>query len=472
MSPRRYSPHEEEQQGGTRVLYPIWPGPQTEFMTSQAEELLYGGAAGGGKSYALRAWAVNYCLTYPGARGVIFRQSFRQLEETHLIEIVNEVPETVAHYAPSKHDLQFPNGSILMFRFCEKDEDARTYDTAEFSFMLFDEITHFSQFTYTYLTSRCRSSKPWWPGPRIRAGGTPLGKGHVWVKARWKPEEQESQQVWQGPVEEGGMTRQFIPARVTDNPAIDKDYLKRLRALPDEEYRAKALGDWDVRTDQFFTRWRLDVHTISPFEIPPDWNRYICHDYGFNAPFATLWLARPPGTKIAYVYREQYGPGVTADRQIAMAVEACDEASEKIRAAVLDPSLYNKVNVKGERIDSIADDWKPHFNTVIRGDNNRVAGWQLVRKLLDWTEGPNGDIIQAPQLHVFTSCSNLIRTLPNLSVDEHNLEDVDSDGEDHAADALRYGVMHMFAGGGQRSRQPGTVAYDKNGRLVVRPAKR
>ena len=262
------------------------------------------------------------------------------------------------------------------------------------------------------------------------------------------------------------MTRQFIPAKISDNPKIDKNYLARLRALPDEEYRAKAHGDWTVRTDQFFTRWDDMVHTIAPFDVPPDWDRYICHDYGFNAPFATLWLARPPGTKVAYVYREQYGTGLSSEEQIHLAYQASEETSEKIRAVVLDPSLFNKVNFKGERFDSIADDWKASFNLVLKGDNSRVNGWRLMRQMLDWTEGPNRNVLVAPRLHVFTSCRNLIREIPNLSVNEKLPEDVDSDGEDHAADALRYGIMHVFAGSGSPHRQLSTVSY-KKGRLVT-----
>lgn len=456
-------------------------------MISQAEELLYGGAVGGGKSYALRAFGVNYCLTYPGAKGALFRRSFRQLEETHLIEIPKEVPNSIAHLN-AKHDLNFiDNGSIFMFRFCETDEDARGYDTSEFDFILFDEITHFTQAQYTYLTSRCRSSKRcikhadldngtvcgtadcWWEGPRIRCGGTPLGQGHSWVKARWHPERRHDPapfEIWKGPVEEGEMTRQFIPAKVYDNPKIDKSYMKRLRALPEEEYRAKALGDWSVSTDQFFTKWDYGAHTIAPFDIPPDWDRYICHDYGSNAPMATLWIARPPETKVAYVYREQYGKDYSSNEQIQMAYEASSEMGEKIRAVILDPSIFNKINYKGEKFDSIADDWKDSFNLVLKGDNARVNGWRLVRQMLDWTKAPDGDVLVAPRLKIFTTCHNLIRTLPDLKVNENLVEDVDSDGEDHAADALRYGLMHIFLGGGAPHRRTPTVSY-KNGRLVT-----
>lgn len=453
------------------VLYKTHPGPQTDFMLSDAEELLYGGAAGGGKSYALRAYGVTYCLTHPGAKVVLFRQTFPQLNQTHLLEIANEVPQSVAHYAAAQHDLRFPNGSIFMFRHCEKDEDARLYDSAEFDVLMLDELTAFSQFQYTYLISRVRSTRSDWEGPRIRAGATPLGPGHSWVKNRFMDgpnllDPPEPFEIWQGPVSEGGLTRQFIPAKVSDNPSIDLNYIARLRAMTTEEYRAKALGDWNVFTGQFFTRWRDDVHVMTPFDIPPDWERFLCVDYGYNAPYASLWFARPPGTNTAYVYREQYGKGITLEEQIYRAAAAVEDSSERIRAVILDPSMFGKVNVKGERIDSMADDWKKVFSLVVKGNNERVPGWRLLRETLEWTESPEGGTLVLPRLHVFSNCSNLIRTLPLLIMDRNLPEDVDSSGEDHAADALRYGLMYAFSGGGSPKNALPRV-HVKRGRLMV-----
>ncbi|KKN72524.1 hypothetical protein LCGC14_0410280 [marine sediment metagenome] len=455
-----------------KVLYKTHVGAQSDFLMSEAEEVLYGGAKGGGKSYALRAYAVNYCMSFPGARVVLFRQSYRQLEETHIISIQQEVPQSVAHYSSGSHDLIFTNGSILHLRYCEKDEDARGYDTAEFDAMLFDELTHFTEFTYTYLTTRCRSTKPWWTGPRIRAGATPLGRGHGWVKARWldnsnvKPNE-----VWKGPADEGGMTRQFIPAIVTDNPTLmkaDPKYVERLRALTREEYKA-AMGNWDVFMGQFFQRWEPTIHVVQPFDIPADWDRFMCVDYGFAAPYCVLWFARPPGTKSAYFYREQYGVGVKLPEQVYRAHQSVVDSSEKIRAIILDPSMFGKINVKGDRVESLSAEWEKQFGgttRIIKGNNERVAGWRKLREMIDWTEAPQGGILAHPHLYAFNTCVNLVRTLPLLISDEHNIEDVDSDGEDHAGDAARYGIQHAFAGGGRHGVQR-SYSLGPNG-IVVR----
>ena len=424
-------------------------------MTTEAEEVLYGGAAGGGKSYGLRAWGVNYSLVNPGATVVLFRETFPQLEETHLQKIQTEVPSSIAHYHGGRHDLIFNNGSVFMFRVCEKDEDARKHDSAEYDAMLFDELTAFSQFQYVYLTSRCRSVRPGWTGPRFRSGATPLGPGHSWVHERWVAKH-DPFDIWKAPVSEGGLTRQFIPAKLSDNPALTKahpEYINQLKTLPYEEYRAKALGDWEIFEGQFFSRWRDNVHVCQPFDIPPDWERFICVDYGFNAPYCVLWFARPPETDVAYVYREHYGKGVTLEEQVRLTKMAVVDNSEKIRAVILDPAMFSKVNVKGERIDSMAEDWRSEFPLVIKGNNERIPGWRLMRQMIDWTEGPSGDMLTLPRLRIFSTCFNTVRTVPKLRVNDHMLEDVDSNGEDHAADALRYGLVHAFQGGGKSGNQ-------------------
>jgi hypothetical protein len=427
-----------------------------DFMTTEAEEVLYGGAKGGGKSHGLRAWGVNYCLTYPGAQIVLFRRTFKQLEDTHLLKIQREIPASLAHYVSAKHDLIFPNGAIFQFRYCEKSGDERAYDSAEYDAMLFDEITAFELFQYTYLISRCRSIKPWWPGRRIRAGGTPLGVGHAWVKARFvtpKPPVPAGE-IWQTPAKEGGLTRQFIPAKATDNTTLlkaDPEYPAFLRSLPPEEYRA-AMGDWEAASGQFFTIWNPQVHVVTPFDIDPEWDRYICVDYGYGKPYGCYWFARPPDTSTAYVYREHYGKGVESKEQARRARMSTDDACEKIRAVVLDPSMFNKVNVRGERVDSIADDWKAAFGgttSVLRGHNERIFGWNLMRKMLNYTERPDGSVLIPPRLFFFDTCENAIRTIPEMVVDKHNAEDIDTDGEDHAGDAIRYGMVHAFAGAGK-----------------------
>lgn len=443
---------------GRRVLYESHPGPQTAFMVTPAQEVLYGGAYAGGKSWALRAWAVRFCMTYPGAQVVLFRRSYRELEDTHILAIQQEVPTSVATYSSGSHNVIFDNGSVFMLRYCEADADVATYQTSEFDAILFDELTQFSEYQYVGLVARCRSTKSWWPGPMIRAGATPRWTGLAWVKARWV-DSAPTNVIWEAPASEGGLTRQFIPARVQDNPTLlkaDPTYMERLKMLSEEEYRAFALGDWEVFSGQFFQRWRADVHFVESFDIPPDWDRWLGVDYGFNAPYAALWVARPPGTQTIWFYREHYGSGVKLEEQVFSAWRATSDAEEKLKGVVLDPSLFGKVNVKGERIRPIADDWRDRFGkttNVYRGNNERVPGWRLMRQMIDWQGGPGDRVLVPPRFFVMNTCPNLARTIPLLVADKHNVEDVDTDGEDHAGDAARYLIRHIFEGSGRADQQ-------------------
>lgn len=430
------------QPGGTKVLYPIHKGPQEAFMTSPAEEVLYGGAAFGGKSYALRAFLVSYCLQYPGATVVLFRRTFRELEDTHIIALQNELPSAIAEYKSSSHDFIFKNGSVLMCRFMEKESDARSYDTFEADAMAFDELTAFSEFQYVYLLTRCRSTKPWWPGRKIRAATNPGNVGHGWVKRRFI-DHAPPYEIKRGPANEGAMLRQFIPAFATDNltgMAADPDYLNVLQGLPYEEYRAKALGDWEIFAGQFFGRWRSDVHVCKTFTPSREWKRYISVDWGLAAPRAIYWAARPPmGENFVWLYREQYGAGVPTREQARLVREAVLAADETIEFCVMDPAAWaREKDADGNLMESVADIFSAQLADicpVVRGNNERVMGASLFREMLDWTgaETPDGNVsvLVPPRLKVMDCCREFIRTVPTLVHSPNNAEDVDTSQEDH-----------------------------------------
>ncbi len=451
---RKLSPKGTTPTGGTKLLYVAQPGPQEELMSSSAQEILYGGAAGGGKSYGLRMALVNYCLQYAGARAVLFRRTFRELEDTHISKLQQELPSYVATYSVGKHEFAFPNGSVLMMRFCEHEEDVYSYDTFEADIMAFDELTAFSEFQYVYLFTRCRSSNSWWPGRKILSATNPGNVGHVWVKRRFIDYCQPFE-IKQSPEDEGGMTREFIPAKIADNPALakhDPDYIKLLRALPDEIYRAKALGDWSVFSGQFFGRWRDKVHVVDPFSIPQDWGRYVSVDWGIAAPRAVYWAARPPGTSTLYVYREQYGAGVSTHEQARLAREATVAAGETPQFIVADPAMWAKgKDAEGREMLANIEYWKQEFTgicEVVKGNNERIMGASLFREKLDWQgiEDENGiRVIKNPQLYFMKTCLNAIRTVPALVHSSLNAEDVDTDGEDHSYDSLRYLLRALFA---------------------------
>ncbi len=476
--PRRNSPASGPPKG-TQLLYSAQPGPQLAAMESTAEEILYGGAAGGGKSYWLRMFLVNYCMQYPGARVVLFRRTFKELEDTHISMLLQEVPSWVAVYSVGSHEFRFENGSTLLLRFCEKEVDVYSYDTFEADVMAFDELTAFSEFQYAYLSTRCRSAKPWWPGRKILSASNPGNVGHEWVKRRFIDYVQPYE-IKRGPDEEGGYLRQFIPALVSDNPILMKyapDYVKSLQALigagHEELYRAKALGDWNVFTGQFFSRWRPSVHVVPYFVPPPDWLRYISVDWGIAAPRSIHWTARPPGTSTFYVYREQYGPGVATTEQARQAREITVAAQEKIQWVVCDPAMWSKgKDAHGEVLRSNASYWEEEFAgicSVIKGNNERVQGAAIFREALDWVGIETESGIQVdvkPKLMFMTSCPNAIRTIPSLVHSQLNPEDVDTDGEDHAYDDLRYFLRSVIQAPAKKAATR-VIIDNKTGRVVV-----
>jgi len=270
----------------------------------------------------------------------------------------------------------------------------------------------------------------------LRQNGTIYLSGNSWVKKRWLDrifEEQETE------------PDQFVYIRALaqDNPHIDKSYLKQLESLPADKRRAYLEGDWDIFKGQYFTEWRKEIHVCAPFQIPEDWRKFIAGDYGHAAPSSVGWFAMDPDGAL-YLYRELYRAGMTYT-QLAEEVSALTSPSEKIEYEVWDPALWSK---KGERDDNLSGaevyerrrkETSQKSPWMVKGDNSRVLGWQEVREWLRPFLGQQKAL--TARFQAFSTCPEFLRTFPALIHDEHNPEDVDSDGEDHAGDMLRYGVM-------------------------------
>ena len=207
-------------------------------------------------------------------------------------------------------------------------------------------------------------------------------------------------------------------------------------------FRAEAQHERVPPEGQAFSEWDASVHTVEPFAIPADWPKYRAVDYGYAAPFCCLWLARRPDG-VVFVYRELYGPGWTAAEQ-ALQIRMLS-AGETYKASVGDPAMWAKSR-EGVAVQAVEDQYREHGTLLTPAVNERVAGWDRVHEMLDWEEATDDSPGFAPRLLVFKSCTNLIRTLPLLTKDPHKPEDVDTDLEDHAADALRYGLMRMGIG--------------------------
>ncbi|MGN0628365.1 MAG: terminase large subunit domain-containing protein [Oscillospiraceae bacterium] len=401
---------------------------QGEFVFAGADEVLFGGAAGGGKSFGQLMDAMLYALRYPRSKQLILRRTYPELDKS-LIRVAQEVyPGEIYRYNAAKHVGSFVNGSVLDFGYCDSESDVYRYQSAEYDVIRFDELTHFTKQMYLYLMSRLRGANPY--PKQMKSSTNPGGVGHNWVKERFidpcSPGEVLST---------GTGSRLFIPAKVSDNGFLmraDPEYVSRLRNLCDKDKRALLYGDWDIFEGQFFTEWNREIHVCKPFSLPAEWRRYFVMDYGLDM-LAGYWIAVDSGGR-AYVYREVYESGLIISRA-AETIRAMTK--EKIYCYLAPPDMWSRRQDTGK---SVAELFAEHGIMLTKADNNRVAGWYNLREWLRPRENEFGQ--QEPMLKIFPSCSNLIRSLPALVTDKLDPNDAATEPHEvtHAPDALRYFV--------------------------------
>ena len=296
----------------------------------------------------------------------------------------------------------------------------------EYDVIGLEEATHFTETQMQFLTTCNRSVRTDF-SPRMYYTCNPGGVGHAWVKRLFIDRDYRNS--------ENAADYVFIPARVTDNPVLlrnDPQYLVTLENLPPHLRKAYLDGNWDVLEGQYFPEFDRERHVIRPGAIPAHWKRFRAMDWGYNDPCCVLWFAVAPDGKIL-VYRELYVRRVLSSG-IAARVKALSEG-ERIAYTVASPDAWQQRGLKGAEGTSIAEVFANNGVPLLPADNARIPGWQRVRETL--APGPDGE----PALQIFETCKNLIRTLPLLTYDAHDAEDVSDTCEDHAPEALRYGLM-------------------------------
>lgn len=413
------------------VIFQPNDGPQTDFLASPETDVLYGGAAGGGKSYAMIIDPLRYAHI-KDHRALLLRKTMPELRE--LIDKTRELyPQAFpgAKYKETAKMWTFPSGAKVEFGFLEKDADVYRYQGQAYSWIGFDEITHLAtEFPWNYLSSRLRTTNPEIV-PYMRCTANPGGVGHAWVKARYV-----DAAPWNNSFTgSDGITRKFIPAKLQDNPYLTRDgsYEKMLKGLPEVHRRRLLEGDWDVNEGAAFPEFNKGVHVVEPFEIPPSWSRFKGIDYGYAAPSAVLWGAVDPDDGTIIIYRELYSSGLTADELGQKIVEMESDEFRSI-SGVLDTAAWNRTGYTGPTIGETL--CRPPYNQKLRpADKNRVAGKVQLHERLKLSETGR------PGLQFFSSCPNVIRELTSLPYSSTNPEDVDTKAEDHAYDALRYMIM-------------------------------
>jgi hypothetical protein len=439
------------------VIFRPHPGPQTEFLAATEREVLYGGSAGGGKSFAMVVDPMRY-FGSENFNGILLRRTNDELRELiRSTQLLYPKAFPGAKWSESKKSWTFPSGANFWMTYLERDDDVLRYQGQAFTWIGFDELTQYpTPMPWNYMRGRLRSAdKSLIPFLSMRATTNPGGPGHGWVKEMFIdpappmvpfPATDERGEIILVPVgdtdfpeEQWGkplFMRKFIPASLKDNPSLDHNYKANLLSLPEHLRRQLLDGDWSIVAGAAFPEFRSHIHTCEPFDVPDEWRRFRSCDFGYSARSASAvhWYAIDPNNTL-WLYRELYVNQLTGQALAQRVLEA--EAGEKIAYGVLDSAVWEN---KGQSGPSIAEEmiragcrWRP----ADKGPGSRVAGKNRIHELLKVDP-----FTGKPALMIFNNCRKIIAGLQVIPVCPDGTDDIDKKyADDHAYDSLRYGVM-------------------------------
>lgn len=423
------------------------PNPRQKlFFQSRKKYTIFGGARGGGKTWALRWKAELMALKFPGIKILLMRKSYPELLANHINPLKKEL-WGIAKYNSTEHEFRFPNGSTIKFMYCDRDDDLQRIQGHEYDIIGIDEATQMTEYQIKSIAACVRGVNNF--PKRLYMTCNPGGVGHQFIKRLKEGKFLES---------ENPEDYVFIQSLVTDNRALMReqpDYIHQLEALPPKLRDAWLYGNWDVYEGQFFEEFRDDpdhyldkkwTHVIEPFEPPRGWKIYRSFDWGYARPFSCAWWA-VDYEGVFYRILELYG--CRKDRGVDLPNEGVKWTDDEIFSTiartekehpwlqgkpirgVADPSIWAGEETGVSRYDT-AEKYGVYFD---KGNNDRLPGWMQCHYRMKFDE--NG----YPMMYVFKNCKAFIRTIPLLVYDEHKPEDLDSDGEDHVADEWRYFCM-------------------------------
>jgi phage terminase large subunit len=444
---------------------------QNEFLKALQlyKFILYGGAAGGGKSYILQ-WACVLMVLWAfvrhgvrGAKAALFCSTYEALKDRHTSAW--RVPRVLGKLAKTQNEgwvfrlnEKLGGGMVLLRNL----DDPSKYNSAEFIGLAVDEWTENPWSTFDELQKRLR-----WPvvagQPHLPCGGTikEVVDGQI-VEIACPIESHHTEPEWNFPfamaTNPGGIghgeTKQifidkdfpenligsehlfhYVQAKVSDNPYNPRSYIEALMRLPEELRRAYLDGDWNMFAGQYFKGWRKDVHVVEPFEIPWFWKIRRRGDWGEAKPCAHIWIATDP-EGFEYQIGEVYGAGMKIPEQAAK-ILAFAEGKNVEEYGILDSACWDITGRDKSIAEQFADCGVRNYKSA-KGPGSRVARWLLLKAALDFERNAAGVITRQPRFKVFSTCTNTIRTIPAMVHDKNKPEDLDSDGEDHACDALGY----------------------------------
>ena len=420
------------------VIFQPNEGPQSDFLASSEREVFYGGARGGGKSYAMLVDPLRYC-DKQHHRALLIRRTMPELRDliNHSQQLYSKAYPG-AKWREQEKEWRFPSGARIEFGYAENLTDALRYQGQSYTWIGIDELPQYpTPDIYNFLRSSLRSVDPEIP-VYMRATGNPGNVGSLWVKEMFvDPCESNKRFDVEIPTPMGVkiISRKFIPAKLQDNPYLMQtdDYYAMLASLPEVQKKQFLEGDWDAYESSSFPEFNRQIHTIEPFDIPRNWMRFRAADWGYSSPACCLWFAVDYDNNL-FVYRELYTKRNTADIFARKVLEM--EDGEYIRYGILDSSTWARRGDIGPSIAETMIQEGCRWRQSDRSPRSRIAGKVEVHKRLRVDEDTG-----YPSMFIFSNCLNLIRTLPMLPVDKNNPEDVDTTADDHAYDALRYGCM-------------------------------
>lgn len=381
-----------------------------------------GGARGPGKSHAVFSQvAIDDCQRVDGLKGLFLRQTALSAQES-FEDLIHKTIRGRLKYRKKQNLLVFPNGSRILLGGFHDEKDIEKYIGIEYDFIVIEELNQLSEEKVKKLRGSLRTSKSNWR-PRLYTSFNPGGMGHAFVKGRYVEPFREKREK----------ETRFVPSTYKENPFLNVEYTEYLEGLTGDLGKAWREGEWDLFAGQFFSIWRHTKHVVEPFELAPTFKRFRAYDYGHESPACCKWYAVDYDGRV-WVYREKYWPKghkTDADRQAEEILRLSGD--EVYDYSVADPAIFaatGMVDKAGGQ--TIAETFARHGIIWIPASNRRVDGWSLMNKYLYWDEQTQ------PKIKYFSTCSDSIRTIPNLVHDELHPEDVDTDGEDHAADVDRY----------------------------------
>ena len=403
---------------------------QGAFIRVKEGEVLFGGAAGGGKSYGQLIDALIFALKYPQSKQLILRRTYPELEKSIIRTSLELYPRDLAVYKSQGRMWKFSNGSVIEFGNCENDKDVYRYQSAEYDVLRFDELTHFTEAIYIYLISRVRGTNGY--PKQIKSSTNPGGVGHQWVKERFID---PVPPMAVNKTEAG--TRIFIPSKVDDNVFLmknDPEYKERLKNLSENDQKALLYGDWNLDEGAYFNEFDINKHVVKPYVLDENNRLYMSLDYGLDM-LACYWYSVDHEGYVT-VYRELYESNLIID-DAARAIKNAMVQGElsKITCIFAPKDLWNRRQETGKSVSDRFADLGLYLDKV---SNGREAGWYEVKRYLRPQTDVFGDT--RPKLQIFNTCRNLIRTLPAVRHDEKKPNDIAKEPHEltHAPDALRY----------------------------------